>query len=79
MRLEDTELLDLFGEVAEVLARAEVPRPVARALGRGRLTALRKPTGKIRGIATGVTVRRIVAKTLATEVANAIEQTTAPY
>ncbi|MEC7231521.1 MAG: hypothetical protein VXW31_01135, partial [Planctomycetota bacterium] len=77
--LEDNELLGLFGDAAEVLARAEAPRPVARALAKGRLTALRKPTGKIRGIVTGATVRRIVAKTLAMQYADAIEKTTAPY
>ena len=69
----------LFGDAAEVLARAEAPRPVARALAKGRLTALRKPTGKTRGIVTGATVRRIVAKTLAMQYADAIEKATAPY
>ena len=56
-----------------------VPRPVARALAQGRLTALRKPTGKLRGIVTGATIRRVVAKTLASQFADAIEHTTAPY
>ena len=41
--------------------------------------ALRKPTGKIPGIVTGATVRRVVAKTVAMQYADALEKTTAPY
>ena len=44
--LEDTELLDIFGDAAEVLSRAEVARPLARALAWGRFTALLKLTAK---------------------------------
>ena len=72
MLLED-EFPGLFGDMAEELARAEVPRSVARALARGRLTALRKPNSKLRGIVTGVTARRVVAETLASQFADAIE------
>jgi hypothetical protein len=77
--LEEEGALDRFGHLAEALARAEVPAPVARALAMGRLTALRKPNGKVRGIVTGATLRRVVARALATRHADAIETATAPY
>ena len=76
--LEDDDALALFGNLAEALARAEVPETVASALAQGRLTALRKPNGKIRGIVTGATVRRVVARALAMQFADAVEDATQP-
>ena len=43
--LEDGRGLRLLGEVAERLARAEVPAEVMRLVRGGRLTALSKPDG----------------------------------
>ena len=44
-----------------------------------RLTALVKPTGSTRGIATGTTFRRLVARTLARQFGPAFEQACAPH
>ena len=56
---------DMFHDAAEHLARADVPTSVQDALALARLTALLKPNSKVRGIATGDTFRRLVARTLA--------------
>ena len=57
--------MEVLGDVASSLARGDVPPAVAEALSLARLTALRKGNGKVRGIATGDTLRRLVARTLA--------------
>ena len=44
-----------------------------------RLTALRKPDGGVRGIATGDAFRRLVARTLAKQWAPTIDQATRPF
>ena len=51
-------------EAAVGLARADVPREILDALRFGRLTALRKPNGGVRGIVAGDTLRRLVARTM---------------
>ena len=43
------------------------------------LTALRKPDGGVRGIATGDVFRRLVSKALATEWADKFDQATRPF
>ena len=47
--LDDVRGLRLLGEVAERLARAGVPAEVIRLVRGGRLTALAKPDGGVRG------------------------------
>ena len=43
------------------------------------MTALRKKDGGVRGIATGTSFRRLVAKTLARQFGAAVEATCAPF
>ena len=43
------------------------------------MTALRKPDGGVRGIATGTSFRRLVAKTLARQFGKVVESTCAPF
>ena len=45
----------------------------------GRLTALLKPNGEIRGTVAGDLVRRLIARTVAQQLAPAIECATAPF
>ena len=52
-------------DVAERLARARVPLIVRDALRASPLTALAKSNNKVKGISAGDTFRRLVAKTLA--------------
>ena len=65
--LQDSEALELLAEACTLLAQARVPIEVCKALAMARITALRKPGGGVRGIATGDTFRRLVSKTLARE------------
>lgn len=57
----DTELLT---DLASQLAAADVPAEVVAGLGLGRLTALSKPEGGVRGIVAGDLFRRLVARTI---------------
>ena len=50
--LADEATLALFAEAATKLANADVPEPILAALALARLTALQKPSGGARGIAT---------------------------
>ena len=77
--LQDSEALELLAEACTLLAQARVPTEVCKALAMARLTALRKPDGGVRGIATGDTFRRLVSKTLAREWAAKFDQATRPF
>ena len=57
----------LFHTLAEGLARGMVPQPIVDAIRLGRMTAISKPDGGVRGIVTGDVVRRLVARTAAVE------------
>ena len=61
------------------MARADVPASVAHALSLGKLTALQKPNGRVRGIVAGDAFKRLVGKTLARQHGKAFEAACAPY
>ena len=65
--------------LAERFARADVPPSIVDAIRQGRLTALRKPNGGVRGIVVGDVIRRVVARTLAQQLGPAVEGATAPF
>ena len=60
--LDDEGASDLFVRVTQLVAQAAVPRDAARALGLGRMVALQKPNGRVRGIVIGDFTRRLVAR-----------------
>ena len=68
-----------FCRMCEEFARAQVSDEVAQALRMGRMTALQKSSGGIRGIVVGGFVRRLVARTLAQQLNPAVEQATSPF
>ena len=45
----------------------------------GRMTALRKADGGVWGIVVGDLVRRVVARTIAQQIANSVEAATSPF
>ena len=45
----------------------------------GRLTALSKPDGGVRGIVVGDVLRRLVARTMSQQTSPAVERATSPY
>ena len=68
----------LLAEACSLLARGDVPTEIIEAIRVGRLMALQKPDGGVRGIVVGDIVRRLVAKTMAKQVAKQTEKATAP-
>ena len=70
-----TYLLFLVGEL---LAKGRIPNPVRQFLRLGRMTALRKKEGRVRGIVAGEVIRRLTAKTIAQQLGPAVTKATAP-
>ena len=60
-----------------MLAQGDVPPRIGAVLRRGRLTALQKPGGGVRGIVAGDVIRRLVARTIA-QLGKVVEST-APF
>ena len=56
-----------------------MPNLVIEVARMGRMTALKKPAGGIRGIVVGDVIRRLMARTVAQQVATNVEQATAPF
>lgn len=77
--LDDEDTAGLLHKCAVRLARANVPQDIAAAYMYARVTALRKPNGRVRDIAAGTCLRRLVASCLAKKVVPEIEQACAPY
>ena len=65
--------------VCSTLAQGKIPANIKSALIGARLTALSKPLGGVRGIATGSTIRRLVARTLAKQFMDEFEAECAPF
>ena len=71
--------LKLFNEVAERVARGQVPESIQAAIKMGRMTALSKDDGGVRGIVVGDVVRRLVARTISQQLMEVVQQATAPF
>ena len=65
--------------LAQELAEASTPASVVDVLRRGRITALQKPDGGVRGITVGEFFRRLVSRTIAQQLAPAVEEATSPF
>ena len=68
-----------FWRMGQELARAQVPCEILQAIRTGRLTALQKESGGVRGIVAGDIVRRLVARTITQQMERAFEIATAPF
>ena len=71
--LESEADSQLFAQVGSLLATGNVPAPILEGIRLGRLTALKKPDGGVRGIVVGDVVRRLVARTMAKQVSKQVE------
>ena len=71
--------LQRFVHVAERLSRAQIPPSVREAIRLGRLTALQKADGGIRGIVAGDIIRRLVARTMSQQLMEAVQVATSPF
>ena len=78
--LDDAHSTHLFFRVGENLARAQVPEVAVAPVRSGRMTALSKDDGSVRGIVRGDVVRRLVARTIAQRLGPAVMAATPhPY
>ena len=77
--LEGEREIEKLGDAAEWLARGDVPESIAAALSLGRLTALRKPNVRGRGVVTGDMFRRLMAATLAQQFGSEMERACEPF
>ena len=77
--LDEADTAELLYDVCCTIAQAKVPTEVARVLMGARLVALTKIDGGIRGIATGSSLRRLVARTLAKQFSKVFEAECAPF
>ena len=75
--LDDPEVFQLLFRAAEDCESASRPETVRRAFMSASMTALHKPDRGVRGIATGTSFRRLVARTLARQFGKAVEATCA--
>ena len=77
--LDNVRDLHLLFSIREQLATGKAPQEEVEIGRMGRLTALKKPNGRIRGIVSGEVVRRLVSRTIAQQVSKAVEAGTAPF
>ena len=77
--LEGDREMAVFHQFAHIMARGEVPDRIEGAVRMGRITALRKPDGGVRGIVVGDFLRRLGARTIAKQIAKQVEVATAPW
>ena len=61
--LDDADVCDMFADLCKRLLGTEAPEAIVQALRLGRVTALRKSDGGVKGIVAGDIVRRHVART----------------
>ena len=60
-------------------AQGQVPDNIVAAVRLGRITALVKPVGGVRGIVVGDVFKRLVARTAAQQMGPAVQKATAPF
>ena len=77
--LESEADSELLVQAASKLAVGDVPDEVIDGIRVGRLTALAKPDGGVRGIVVGDIIRRLEARTIAKQFATKAEAATAPF
>ena len=77
--LDDEDTAALMHRAVQRLSRAEPPQGIVDALMSARMTALRKPNGKVRGIATGTAFRRLTASCVARIIGPSVEETCRPF
>ena len=63
---------------SELFCELEIPAEIVSAIFLGRMTALRKPSGGVRGIVVGDVLRRL-ARTVAQVLGNNFKAATAPH
>ena len=68
-----------LSQLASFLCKAKVPNEILGVMGQGRITALEKADGGIRGIVVGEIFRGVAARTIAQQYTAKAEEATAPH
>ena len=76
--LPDVRGLHCCSRSRRELLEVNLPEAVINIIRMGRLTALSKPDGGVRGIVAGDVVRRLVARTMSQQLSPAVERATSP-
>ena len=77
--LDDPIAAEAFQRVCLRLANATIPSTIAAAIGLGRMIALQKPSGGVRGLVVGDFLRRLVARSLAQHYASDFDAKCHPF
>ena len=77
--LHEGRSLELFSELCSRLAQDKVPQIVVDMVRSGRLTVLTKPERRSQRDCGGDVIRRLVARTMAQQMAEIVERATAPH
>ena len=67
-----------FWSMCQSLVRGDIPEEILQVVRMGRITALQKPTGGVRGVVAGDIIS-LVARTIAQKLGPAIECSTPPF
>ena len=76
--LESEAASELLTQVASLFAVGQVPHDILEAIRLGRLTALQKPDGGVRGIVVGDIFRRLVLAPWRNTISKRVEVATTP-
>ena len=77
--LNSNSSVELLYQFAQEVVDANLPPDILDAISLGRLTALLKPGGGVRGIVAGDILRRLVGRTVAQQLCKDVEEATAPF
>ena len=77
--LDSNPDMHLLFVVGELFSRGQIPHDIVQLVKLGRMTALRKKDGGVRGIVAGEVIRRLVARTIAQQLNSAAAAATAPF
>ena len=77
--LDDADATQAFLQVSQLLAQADLPQQASNAIALGRLVALQKPTGRIRGLVVGDLLRRVVSRSIAQHYGQTIHTACSPH
>ena len=77
--LDDEESAQLLYDAAQCLASGDIPQDILRGLRLGRMVALQKPDGGVRGLVMSDVFRRLVGRTLAQQFSGPFNTFCAPF
>ena len=77
--LDDADATQAFLQVSQLLAQADLPQQASNAIALGRLVALQKPNGRIRGLVVGDLLRRVVSRSIAQHYGQTIHTACSPH